>query len=450
MKRIFASISLFVVLGGLVSACGGGGADAGAGAATGPVSQADIDKALTTPTTLTFWTWLPKVEQEVALFEKQHPAIKVNVVNAGQGLAHYQKLRTALRAGSGAPDLAQIEFQSVSTFSITKDLVDLRPYGADAVKSKFTASALGQVTGSGGQIWAYPTDTGPLEMLYRKDIFDKYGIKVPTTWQEFGDAARKLHAADPNVYLTDLASGQGVAWMGLLWQAGVKPHTVSGADSITLDFTGPQAKKVADFWTGLNKDGVIATDPDFTDQWYQALNKGKYATWISGAWAPVFLEGNAKDTAGKWRVAELPRWTAGEDVNGAWGGSTNAVLKSSKNPIAAAKLAEFLATDPEVVKMYTTVQNLFPATNDILQDPSWTGQTSAFYGGQQLNQVGAKASAAVRSDFGWSPFQDQIYSYWQETVGAALTGRTDLAAASQAWQDKTKAYASGQGFKVSP
>ena len=63
-------------------------------------------------------------------------------------------------------------------------------------------------------------------MLYRKDIFDKYGIDVPKTWDEFAAAARKLHAADPNVYLTNLAANQNGAWMGLLWQAGAKPFEV--------------------------------------------------------------------------------------------------------------------------------------------------------------------------------------------------------------------------------
>ena len=42
-----------------------------------------------------------------------------------------------------------------------------------------------------------------MAMLYRKDIFDKHGITPPTTWAEFADAAKKLHAADPNVFITD-------------------------------------------------------------------------------------------------------------------------------------------------------------------------------------------------------------------------------------------------------
>src|SRR4051794_34963267 len=55
---------------------------ASSGAPTGPapgqtVTQADIDKAMTTPTTLTFWTWVPNIAQEVAVFEKKYPAIKI-------------------------------------------------------------------------------------------------------------------------------------------------------------------------------------------------------------------------------------------------------------------------------------------------------------------------------------------------------------------------------------
>lgn len=90
-----------------------------------------------TPTTLTFWTWVPNISQEVAVFEKAYPAIKVNVVNAGQGEPEYTKLRTALTAAKGAPDLAQIEYREVPSFTITNSLVDLRPYGAAANSSKF-------------------------------------------------------------------------------------------------------------------------------------------------------------------------------------------------------------------------------------------------------------------------------------------------------------------------
>src|SRR4029450_10321665 len=92
--------------------------------------------------------------------------------------------------------VAQIEFQYIPTFSLTKSLVDLRPYGAQAQQAKFVDWTWSQVTGSNGEIWGYPQDTGPMGMLYRQDIFDKHGIAVPKTWDEFAAAARKLPAAD--------------------------------------------------------------------------------------------------------------------------------------------------------------------------------------------------------------------------------------------------------------
>ena len=146
-----------------------------------------------------------------------------------------------------------------------------------------------------------------------------------------------------------------------LWQAGAKPFEYSGAEKIGVSVNDETSKKLADYWGGLVKDGVVSTDPDFTDPWYQGLNQGKYATWLTAAWGPVFLSASAKDTSGKWRAAPLPQWNAGKNKAGNWGGSTSAVIKTTKNPIAAAKFAEFLNTDPESTMMLATQQFLFPA-----------------------------------------------------------------------------------------
>lgn len=79
-RRRFLAATGAVSLGAALAACSGD-SDSGSSSAE-PVSQADIDKAMKTPTELTFWTWVPDIQQEVALFEKKYPAIKVKVVNA--------------------------------------------------------------------------------------------------------------------------------------------------------------------------------------------------------------------------------------------------------------------------------------------------------------------------------------------------------------------------------
>ncbi|NEA98749.1 extracellular solute-binding protein [Streptomyces sp. SID13726] len=444
-RRRFLAATGALSLGAALTACGG---DSDSSAAAKPVSQADIDKAMKTPTQLTFWTWVPDIQKEIALFERQYPAIKVKVVNAGQGVAHYTKLRTALKAGSGAPDLAQIEYQAIPTFTITDSLLDLSPYGASALKDKFVDWTWGQVSGPDGEVWAIPQDTGPMGMLYRKDIFDRHGIQVPTTWDEFADAARALHKAAPDVYLTNLAANEHAAWHGLLWQAGAKPYTVSGKSDLSVDVDGAVSKKLGEYWGGLAKEGVISTDPDFTDGWYAGFNKGKYATWLTAAWGPAFLSGSAKATAGNWRAAPLPQWDAAKPASGNWGGSTTAALRSTKNPVAAARFAQFLNSDPASAKMFATEQFFFPATKSLLAAPGFTGEAPAFYGGQKVNQVFADISDTVSTAFQWPPFLDQAATDWTETVGKSLADRSDTVAALGAWQSRLTAYAKKQGFTV--
>lgn len=434
----------------LAAACSGGSSSGSTAAAATAVSQSDIAKAMATPTTLTFWTWVPNIADEVALFEKKYPAIKVNVVNAGQGVPQYTKLRTALQAKSGAPDLCQIEYQYIPTFTITNSLLDLRPYGASAKKAEFVDWTWGQVSGPHGEVWAIPQDTGPMGMLYREDIFAQHGISVPTTWDQFAEAARTLHAADPSVYLTNLSANEAGAWHGLLWQAGAKPYAVSGGGStVSLTVDDAASKKVAAYWSQLAQQAVISTDPDFTDSWYTGFNKGKYATWLTAAWGPVFLSGSAQATSGKWRAAPLPQWDASAPVSGNWGGSTTAVVKSTNNPIAAAVFAQFLNSDPDSVSLFATKQFLFPATKALLADSSFAGQTPAFYGGQQVNKLFAQISDTVSSTFQWPPFLDQVVTDWTNTVGKALADKTDAVTALATLKSQLTTYAKSQGFTVS-
>ncbi|MHB0928785.1 MAG: ABC transporter substrate-binding protein, partial [Candidatus Nanopelagicales bacterium] len=186
-------------------------------------TPAQIAKAMNTPTTLTFWTWVGNIQNEVKVFEKKYPKIKVKVLNVGQGAPHYQKLRAGALSGSGLPDVAQVEYQYIPTFVALKALLDISPYVSKSFRTKFVDWTVSQVSGPKGQIYGVPQDTGPMGLLYRKDIFDKYGITVPKTWEQFAAAAHKLHAADPNVYLADFTPNDGGWWNGLLWQAGSRP-----------------------------------------------------------------------------------------------------------------------------------------------------------------------------------------------------------------------------------
>jgi len=431
----------------LLTACSGSAGNNTTTAAPSMITQAAIDAAMTTETDLTFWTWVPDIQNQVDLFEAEYPAIHVEVVNVGQGAAHYQKLRTAIKAGTGGPDVVQVEFQYLPSFTQGGDLLDMAPYGVAGISGDYADWIWSQVS-DGEAVYGIPQDIGPMGNLYREDLLAEAGIEVPTTWEQFAEAARTYRAANPDKYLTNMPGNDAGQFVGLMWQAGARPFGYDGAETVTIDLDTPEVAKVVDFWNTLVRDDLIAVDPDFTDQWYQGLANGRYASWQGAAWGPVFLQGTAAETSGLWRVAPLPQWDTENPASGNWGGSTDAVLTTTKNPIAASQLALWINTTHEPALKFATEQFLFPASQAILEDSAFLDQEAEFYGGQQVNKEFADISATVTPDFGWLPFMDYAYSSYSETVGKAFADRTDLATAMAAWQDGLKTYATAQGFTV--
>ncbi|HEY9310460.1 MAG TPA: extracellular solute-binding protein [Microbacterium sp.] len=428
----------------LLTGCAPGEDD---GAAQGPITQDQIDEAMSTPTELTFWTWVPDIQNEVDLFEAKYPDIKVKVENVGQGLPHYQKLRSAIEAGEGAPDVAQIEYQYIPSFVLPESLLDLAPYGGDDLSDEFVGWAWNQVS-PGDEVWAIPQDVGPMGNLYREDILNAAGItEPPATWDEYAVAAQAVKGTTGS-YISNLGATQAGQMIGFFWQAGIKPFGYDGQETVSIDVNSAEAKKVADYWTELIQADLISTDVDFNDTWYQGLASGKYAGWLTAAWGPIFLQGTAADTSGLWRAAPLPQWSEGDQVSGNWGGSSDAVLASSENPIAAYELAKFINTDAESSMKLATEQFLFPPQVSVLEDPAFVDQESEFYGGQKVNELFAEISQTVDTEFQWLPFMDYVYSTYEETMGTVIAAKGDIGAALDTWQDQLVSYAEDQGFTV--
>lgn len=410
------------------------------------VSQAEIDKAMKTPTTLTFWTWVPDIQNEVDLFEKAYPAIKVKVENVGQGLPHYTKIRTALKAGTGAPDVAQIEYQYISSFNVTKSLLDLTPYGAGKLKSEYVPWVWNQVVAN-NQVLAVPQDSGPMGNLYRTDILKKAGVAGPaTTWDQYATDAAAIKSKTGS-YISNFAPNDAGQIMGLLWQAGVKPFGYDGKKGVTVDVNSAKSKEVMSYWQKLIQADQVSVDPDFTDQWYQGFAKGKYAGWLTAAWGPIFLQGTAKGTAGKWGASALPQYS-GSTSSGNWGGSSDAVLSTTKNKIAAYELAKWINNDKSSTDLFASKQFLWPTANNVLTDSAFLDTKADFYGGQTVNKTFSDISNTVDTKFEWLPYMDYGYSSFNDTVGKAIAAKGDLSVALDAWQKNLVDYGTQQGFDV--
>jgi len=123
--RRHRAIAALALAAALATACGSPAQDTAK--ATG--TQDSVDAALKAGGSITYWTWTPSAKAQVAAFEQEYPNVKVNLVNAGTGKDQYTKLQNAIKAGSGGPDVAQIEYQAIPSMLISRH----RPRNAPAV-----------------------------------------------------------------------------------------------------------------------------------------------------------------------------------------------------------------------------------------------------------------------------------------------------------------------------
>lgn len=398
------------------------------------------------PVEITFWSWVPGIEDQVNAFNAAQTAIHVTYVNKGNGNTEYAVLKTALEANSDVPDVVQIEFQHLPSFIAHSDLLDLTQYGANDIKDQFVPWTWSQVS-QGTGVYAYPQDAGPMILMCNKELLDANGIAIPTTWDEFATAAATLHSKNSSAYLANFTSDQG-HFFGLLWQSGAKPFTVDGSN-ITIDFASPEVTRVATLWDSLITSGNLAPADTYSSDWATAIGNGTIACWTSGAWGPQVIEPDAPDLAGKWTAALMPQWTAGDKVNGNYGGSTIAVTAASTHPAEAEAFDRWLNTDPAAtLALANGTAGLFPVTVATIADPAWADFTSDFWGGQKLHQVTGEAAAQVDVNFQWSPFTDFVYQTYASELTNVMGGSSTLVQAMANLQTQATQYATDQGFTV--
>ena len=438
-----ASIALgALLLGSSLTGCSSNSTDDSA--ADSDVSAAAIDAALEAGGEIAYWTWTPSAEAQVAAFEEAYPNVTVDLVDTGGAGDHNLKLQNAITAGTGAPDVAQLEYQSLPQFVLSDSLVDLTDYGFGDLEDLYTASTWGAV--SNGGVWGLPQDSGPMAMFYNKAVFDEFDLAVPTTWDEFVDAGVALHAADPTKFITNDSGGDAGFGTSMIWQAGGRPFVTDG-ETITLDLQDEGSVRWADNWNRLIEGDLLGTIPGWSDEWFTALGDGTIATLPIGAWMPGVFESGVAAGAGDWRVAPMPTYDGGEAVTAENGGSAEVVLEQSANPALAAGFLRWLNSDPASLEVFLASGG-FPATVAELNSADFLGYESDYFGGQKINEVLVDAANHVGTGWQYLPWQAYANSVYADTVGQSYLKGTDLRDGLKAWQDENEKYGTDQGFTI--
>lgn len=145
-------------------------------------------------TEVTFWALSTRQESTDAItesFNAANPDVHVTV-------SYYDTdgIKDALKVGASAGNLPNMWFNwggSLGGFYAENGLTyDLTKYAEEnGWADKFSAGAL-NLCKLGGQLSGYPTSFNALGVYYRKDLFEKYGLQVPTTFDEFEQVCATL------------------------------------------------------------------------------------------------------------------------------------------------------------------------------------------------------------------------------------------------------------------
>jgi multiple sugar transport system substrate-binding protein len=444
-KKVLAAAAALVVA-GVLAACSGGGTGGGGDTSncTNKITKTDLP-------VVTLWAWYPNTELVVDNFNKDHDDVQVCWTNAGAGGDEYDKFQTAVSAGSGAPDVVMLEADRIPTFQVQDALADLTDLGYQDVKDNFSEGAWKDVS-VGGAVYGAPIDGGPMGMIYRKDVFDKYGVTPPTTWAEFEAAAQKVKDAG-GPFFADFPANQPAFVTALLYQNGAQPFTYDPANGgeIGIDLNSDASKEVLDYWAGLVSKGLVSTQDQFTPEYISGVIGGDYATYLSAAWAPGYLQGAGVGEgadAGVWATAPLPQWDPSNPVSVNWGGSAFSVTSQAKDPKLAAEVAFGVYADDASLKDGWENQIIFPLNVNVLNDPAFIDAKVKFFDGQQANKEVYVPAANAYTGMTYTPIGQYFYTAFTKQIAAINDGSATGSQAADALQEDVAKYATEQGFTV--
>ncbi len=265
---------------------------------------------------LELFTWTENDEYEVNRelikeFEKQHPGVKVSLVNVSGSREAMQKLETKMAAKAG-PDVMSLHGAYYVGFADAGVLEDLEKFAKDDDDFHLADfhPRLVEMCRYKGDLYSLPRYTSVYTLFYNKALFDAEGLPYPGTeswtWDDYLAAVKAL---------TKDLDGNGTPdqWGCIIdfWGARLYPWLWSnGADLMdssleTCTIDSPEAVEALQFLVDLRHKYKVAPATTSTER-NEGLNsfaRGNVGMYMSGPWDIQTL--NQVENL-KWDIAAVP------------------------------------------------------------------------------------------------------------------------------------------------
>jgi sorbitol/mannitol transport system substrate-binding protein len=275
-------------------------------------------------------------------FTTKNPDIQLNWVTLEENVLR-ERVTTDIATKGGQYDVMTIGTYEVPIWAKQNWLLPLDGLGADYDTADIIPAIAGGLTVD-GKLYAAPFYGESSFIMYRTDLFEKSGLKMPDapTWEFIGEAARKIKADNPDVngiclrgkagwgenmaFLTAMSNSFGARWFDENW----KPQ-----------FDQPEWKSTLETYVKLMKDaGPVGASSNGFNENLALFSQGKCGMWIDATVAASFVTGKDSTVADKVGYALAPDTGLGKRGNWLWAWSL-AVPASSQKAEAAQKFVSW-------------------------------------------------------------------------------------------------------------
>ncbi len=205
-----------------------------------------------------------------------------------------------------------------------------------------------------GSLYGIPIQSNTTSLVINMDIFNELGIGVPTTVDEFKNAAIEISKSGKTgivVQLNAFQISQYVSAFGGGWEFGKTINSEKNIEAI-------------EFLVELFHTGAAESTLDLGYGWDgEAFGTGEVGMATGGPWYISFMQAVAPEM--DYMLMPLP---AVEGVAMFSYGSGFSVMENSKNKEAAMKVLRYLASDNAQELLYTTEYNNIPAKEKFLDE----------------------------------------------------------------------------------
>ncbi|VTU30626.1 putative ABC transporter-binding protein precursor [Variovorax sp. PBL-H6] len=297
-----------------------------------------------------------EMQKLTPLFEKAHPDIKLKWVTLEEGTLR-QRVTTDIATKGGQFDVMTIGMYETPIWAKKGWLNPIATDAAYDVDDLLPAMRSG--LSADGKLYAAPFYGESSMLMYRKDLADKVGFKMPDqpTWAQVKELAGKVHDPKGGVYgmclrgkpgwgdnmalITTMVNTNGGQWFDMSWKPQI--DTKPWKDAITF---------YVDLMKAYGPPGASANS--FNEN-LALFNEGKCGMWVDATIAASFVsDPKQSKVADKVAFAQAPTAVTPKGANWLWAWALAVPAGSQK--VDAAQTFIKWATSKDYIKLVAKEQ----------------------------------------------------------------------------------------------